>query len=136
MKTLSTGATKKRSHPESMVCIALWTWFQYKYPRHQCRYLRIEVGGQRTKIAQSILKAEGNKAGTSDLFIAIPDEQFGGLWLEVKPDKGRMSPAQRDFQAELGNDYLCRTGYGVDECRQIITQYMASCGLLRGLHPS
>lgn len=135
MKTSNFGATKKRQHPESMVCIALWKWFQYKYPKYQCRYLRLEVGGQRTKIAQSILKAEGNKAGTSDVFIAIPNDEFGGLWLEVKADKGRMSTMQRRFQAELGNDYLCRTGYGVDECTQIITHYMASCGLLRGFLP-
>lgn len=130
------GATKKRRHPESMVCIALWKWFQYKYPKYQCRYLRLEVGGHRTKISQSILKAEGAKAGTSDIFIAIPNDEYGGLWLEVKADKGRMSTAQRHFQSELGADYLCRTGYGIDECIRIITHYMASCGLLRGFHPS
>ncbi len=132
---LKSGVIKKRKHPESMVCIALWKWFQYKYPKYQCRYLRLEVGGQRTKIAQSILKAEGNKAGTSDIFIAIPNYEFGGLWLEVKADKGKMSSAQCRFQSELGNDYLCRTGYGMDECTQIITHYMASCELLCGFLP-
>lgn len=115
---------KKRSNPESKVCIALWKWFQFKYPKQRNRYLRIEVGGNRTKISQAILKAEGNKAGTSDVFIAYPAGSYAGLWLEVKADKGRLSDNQKMFQNELSPDYLCVTGYGIDECMDIISRYM------------
>lgn len=129
------GATpkKKRKNPESKVCIALWQWFQLQYPKHQGRYLRFEVK-QSSKIQQAILKAEGNKAGTSDIFLAIPNDEFAGLWLEVKAEKGRLSDNQEVFQEEMTHDYLCATGYGIDECIKIISQYMELSGLKRGRH--
>ncbi len=117
---------KKRGNPESKVCIALWEWFQLQYPKYANRYLRFEVK-QSSKIQQAILKAEGNKAGTSDIFIAIPSDDFCGLWLEVKADKGRMSDNQIDFQDEMEPDYYCRTGKGIDECISIVTEYMELC---------
>ena len=119
---------KKRGNPESKVCVALWQWFQLQYPKHHARYLRFEVK-QSSKIQQAILKAEGNKAGTSDILIALPNKEYGGLWLEVKADKGRLSENQKDFQAEMTPDYLCVTGYGIDECIKIISRYMVSCEL-------
>jgi len=122
---------KKRNNPESKVCMALWQWFQLQYPRYEKRYLRFEVK-QSSKIQAAILKAEGNKAGTSDILIAIPNKSFGGLWLEVKADKGRLSPNQVEFQDEMTPDYLCVTGYGIDECREIIIQYMELSGLKAG----
>lgn len=115
---------KKRSNPESKVCMALWQWFQLQYPKYQNRYLRFEVK-QSSKIQQAILKAEGNQAGTSDIFIAIPTFEYAGLWLEVKADKGKLSDNQKEFQAQMTPDYLCVTGYGIDECIKLVTQYMA-----------
>ena len=127
MKISSFGVRKKpRKHPESEICKALWHWFFYAFPKHRRRYLRIEVGGQRTKKTQGILKAEGVKAGTSDIFVAVPRGAFGGLWLEVKADKGRLSDNQKTFQNEMGDDYRCVTGYGLRECKDLITQYLNS----------
>jgi len=126
---LNFGGTmkKKRQNPESRICKALWQWFQLQYPKQAHRYLRLEVGGSRTKVSQAILKAEGNKAGTSDVLIAMTNKKYGGLWLEVKADKGRMSPNQYQFQKGMESDYLCVTGYGLDECMEIISGYMKSC---------
>lgn len=123
----SSTPKKKRKNPESLVCKALWQWFELQYPQYGGRYLRFEVK-QTSKIQQSILKAEGNKAGTSDLLIALPCGVYAGLWLEVKADKGRISPNQVNFQKEMTPDYLCQTGYGIDQCMKIISQYMALCG--------
>ncbi len=114
----------KRKHPESDICINLCRWFNYNYPKYKKRYLRLEVGGNRTKISQAILKAEGNKAGVSDLFIAIPNKYGGGLWLEVKTKTGRLSGKQEAFQKEMKDDYQCVTAFGYDECKDAIYQYM------------
>lgn len=119
-----TAIKKKRSNPESKVCQALWQWFQLQYPSHARRYLRFEVK-QSSKIQQAILKSEGNKAGTSDVLIALPTKCYSGLWLEVKADKGRLSDNQEAFQKEMTPDYCCVTGYGIDECIKLVTQYMA-----------
>jgi len=117
--------TRKNKHPESEICKALWTWFFYTYRDERPFYLRIEIGGQRTAIQQGILKAEGAKAGTNDIFIAIPINGFHGFWLEVKTDKGRATQEQKDFQSKMENKgYYCAFGYGLDECKQKITDYM------------
>lgn len=121
---------KIRKNPESDVCKNLWTWFQWQYPAVANRYLRFEVR-QTSKIQQAILKAEGNKSGTSDILIAIPTTQYAGLFLEVKADKGRLSDKQKEFQAALSPDYECQTGYGFDQCAEIISRYMESAGLKR-----
>lgn len=124
---------KKRANPESLVCQALWQWYELQYPKYKARYLRFEVK-QSSKVQQAILKAEGNKPGTSDILLALPCGVYAGLWLEVKADKGRMSPNQHTFQAEMTPDYLCHTGYGIDECRKIISQYMVFCERSQHLH--
>jgi hypothetical protein len=115
---------KKRHYPESQICISLYQWFCLQYPRHEPRYLRLEVGGQRTKVSQSILKAEGNKSGVSDVLIALPKGKYAGLWLEVKTEKGKMTNNQKIFHVEMYPDYQCKSGYGFDQCTRIITQYM------------
>lgn len=116
---------RKNKHPESDLCIALWTWFFYTYRDERAYYLRIEVGGQRTAIQQGILKAEGAKAGTNDIFIALPLNGFHGFWLEVKTEKGRATENQKDFQKAMkARGYHCVFGYGLDDCKQKITEYM------------
>jgi len=128
--SLKFGARKKHNkHPESDICINLCLWFNYNYPEHKKRYLRLEVGGNRTKITQSILKAEGNKAGVADLFIAIPNKNGGGLWLEVKTKTGRLSDKQKIFHNEMKDDYTCVTAYGYNECKDAIYQYMISMNI-------
>lgn len=117
-------AKRKNKNPESEVCVALWDWFQLQYKNYKDRYLRFEVK-QSSKINQVILKREGNKAGTSDIFLAVPQAGFCGLWLEVKADKGRLSDNQKSFQAEMEGDYFCATGYGVDQCMDIINKYLS-----------
>jgi len=125
-KTSISGAKKKRKqkHPESDICKALWHWFFYRYPQYRKRYLRIEVGGQRTKKTQGILKAEGCKAGVSDIFIALPKGGYAGLWLEVKVEKGRLSVLQKEFHEEMKDDYQCVTAYGLHDCKALIESYM------------
>ena len=134
MKSLKYGGKKKRKHPESDLCIALWQWYQWQFPKFKARYLRLEVGGQRTKISQAILKAEGNKAGTPDIFIALPSTLHSGLWLEVKVEKGKMTEKQKDFAVEMFRDYYCTTGYGIKQCKSVITSYMALCGQQLAYH--
>lgn len=45
----------------------------------------------------SILKKEGALAGTADLFIALPNQAFSGLFMEFKTPKGRLEPTQKEF---------------------------------------
>ena len=115
---------RKFKHEESDICKSLWLWFFYMYRDHRHCYLRFEVR-QTSKIQQAILKAEGNKRGTSDVFIACSNDRFKGLWLEVKTKTGRATDNQIKFQATMStHGYSCSFGYGLNECKAIIEDFM------------
>lgn len=117
---------KPRNNEESEICKALWTWFFYRYPKFRDDYLRFEVR-QTSKIQQAILKAEGNKRGTNDVLITAPNDQYIGLWLEVKTKRGRATDNQTKFQIHMAKrGFDCAFGYGITECKQIIEAYMAT----------
>lgn len=76
----------------------------------------IPNGGWRSKAQAGRLKAEGVKAGVADLFLPV-GLQMGatwrhGLFIEMKTETGRSSPAQRDFR-----DYAMMFGYAYALCR-------------------
>lgn len=128
--------TRKRpGHQESDICRYLWTYFFYQYRPFKDSYLRFEVK-QTSKIQQAILKAEGNKRGTSDVFIACPNHEFAGLWLEVKTKTGRATDNQVNFQKVMcDNGYDCAFGYGLDECKKIIDKYMKTVLIMPHILP-
>ena len=85
----------------------------------------IPNGGKRNKIEASILKQEGVLAGVADLFIMCPNENFHGLFLELKTEKGRQTKFQKDFQIDAqinGYKYvICRS---LDEFIKEVTNYL------------
>lgn len=85
---------KQIEHHLQCSCV---TWFRLQYPR--LVMFAIPNGGARSVTTGAMLKAEGVLAGAADLFLMFPVEQFHGLFLEMKTDKGRQSESQKEFQA-------------------------------------
>lgn len=75
----------------------------------------IPNGGLRNKITARAMKYEGVKAGVLDLFLAIPMEPYHGIFIEIKSDKGILSPYQKKwsefFLAQNYDVKICRTSY-------------------------
>jgi hypothetical protein len=63
--------------------------------------LAIPNGGQRSPREAARLRAEGVKAGVSDLLFPIPRQGKAGLWIELKAPKGRPTPAQREWLEKM-----------------------------------
>lgn len=91
----------------------------------------IPNGGHRDIRTAVRLKREGVKAGVSDIEVAIPrprpegGEMYHGMFLEIKTEKGRLSPAQTAFlarQARLG--YSAVVAHGVREAIDAIAGYL------------
>ncbi len=59
--------------------------------------LAIPNGGQRSPREAARLRAEGVKAGVSDLLLPIPRNGNAGLWIELKAPKKKPTPAQREW---------------------------------------
>lgn len=73
----------------------------------------------------AVMKAEGLKVGTPDLFLAIPVGKKGGLWIEMKSEKGKPSDNQIMMIDRLQKvRYECVIAYGWVEAKEAIEKYL------------
>ena len=86
------------------------------------------AGGMRTSYLQAIkMKRTGYVKGFPDLFIYEPRNEYNGLAIEMKKEKGGVaSPEQKRWQEQLRNrgyaSYICK---GKEEAIKIIDEYFA-----------
>jgi hypothetical protein len=101
-------------------------------PVPELRWLHaIANGGARGDDAKSRairggqLKAEGVKSGVSDISLPVKRGRYSGLYIELKKEKGKPSPEQKEFGAfvlEQGFGFaIC---YGWEEAVKVITDYL------------
>lgn len=85
----------------------------------------IPNGGKRDKITAANLKAEGVKAGTSDIFLPVARGRWHGLFIELKIGKNKPTPAQFEFMLEMqkANYGACWT-VGWKETVKVIESYL------------
>ena len=83
--------------PEKVEHINVVNWFAFHFPdleedfHHFANERRCSVQEGR------MLKRMGVKKGVADFFLALPQEEFHGLWIELKAGKGRLSKEQEQF---------------------------------------
>lgn len=84
------------------------------------------AGGMRTSYLQAIkMKRTGYVKGFPDLFIYEPNQDYKGLAIEMKKEKGGVaSPEQKWWQEQLRNrgyaSYICK---GSKEAIKVIDEY-------------
>lgn len=100
-------------HTESKIQIICVNWFHYQYASISSLFFSVPNGGKRNLTEAKILKAEGTKAGVSDLLLLYPNESFTFLAIEMKTITGKQNPNQKKWQNEiekLGAKYaICRS---------------------------
>ncbi len=81
-------------------------------------------GGKRNLLEAKKFKAMGTKAGFPDLFLCIAKNGYHGLFIELKTQKGKVSPLQQTWLDRLNVEgYKAVVCYGIDEARQAIKAY-------------
>ncbi len=96
-------------------------WIQYAYPR--LLFFAPINEGVRAKVMRNSrgelfspegkrAKDMGKRAGVADLVILQPSHTHHGLFVELKTAKGRQSPDQKKFQADVE-----KVGYKYELCR-------------------
>jgi hypothetical protein len=90
----------------------------------------IPNGGRRNPREAAIMKSEGVRAGMPDLVIPCPTEDYYGLWIEMKTEKGKVSPSQKLVLDQLTNNcYRCEVCHSLDEFATVVNDYMRNgCG--------
>lgn len=99
-------------HLESKLQQSCVRWFDYQYPRYRLNLFAIPNGGRRSKIEAAIMKGEGVRAGVADLFLAVPNGKYHGLFIEMKTESGRQTDTQKEFEKAV-----TAQGYSYTICR-------------------
>ena len=119
-------------------CVA---WFKRQFPKWELLIIAIPNGGKlmfrtnkqgkRYSPEAMKLKREGMAVGAPDLFIAIPKAvkklsgtvYYGGLWIEMKYGKGKLSEDQIRMREALCVNYVVEVCRTFEEFKQAVEGY-------------
>lgn len=111
---------------ESRLQIACVKWFRLQYPKAANLLNSVPNGGARNVVTGAIIKAEGAVRGVADLELNIARGGWFGLKIEMKTEKGRQSPHQREWQSEIERQgYMYIVARSFEEFRECVSWYMA-----------
>ena len=106
---------------EHNIQVAICKWLNFT---QDFFYFAIPNGGLRHRLVAIKLKMEGAKAGVADMFWMISNENWKGLFIEVKIDKGKQSPSQKDFEAvAMKHGYYYAVVRSIDDCINLINRF-------------
>ena len=97
---------------------------EQKYP--ELKWLHhIPNGGSRNRAEAVKLKQMGVKSGVSDLCLPYPKGIYCGLYIEMKYDKGRHQPSQKEFLTDMAAaGHYVATCYTAEEAIKVIEEYI------------
>jgi hypothetical protein len=114
-------------HIESKMQINCVRWFRLQYPQYAKLLFSVPNGGSRRLAEAKILKAEGATPGVADLVLLVGNKTHHSLCLELKTEKGKQSPSQKEWQQvaeQNGNKYvIVRSIY---EFIDVINNYLSN----------
>lgn len=113
-------------------------WFNLQWPQYRGLLFAVPNGGARSKATAGKLKAEGVVPGVADLILLVPrilytriEGSVGeaafqcGLCIEMKTEKGRQSPEQKEWQAKVeAKGYKYAVCHSLDEFMDTINNYL------------
>jgi hypothetical protein len=74
-------------------------WFDLQHPMYILHHS--PNGGRRTKFEGALFKRLGCRAGFPDLILLFGNDDYNGLLIELKTDKGVQSKSQKAFEKKV-----------------------------------
>jgi hypothetical protein len=100
-------------------------WLSIAKPFVRALTFAVPNGGRRDCAEAISLKAQGVTAGVPDIFMALPNERFSGLFIEFKHGKNKTTGLQDAFIARLREVGYCATiCYSFDEAKEVVEEYL------------
>jgi len=120
---------------EESIQITFFEELRYRYKKVSDFVFHIPNGGSRIRKRNKKgewycpegvkLKRMGTKAGVPDVFVMIPNEDYHGLWLEFKSDKGKQQETQKEFESLCGIvKYKYVIARSVEEAFKYLLEYL------------
>ena len=86
-------------------------WFDLEYPQYQEMLFAIPNGSYKGNKARASFKDEGLRPGVPDLFLPVPIDQYHGLFIEMKRQKGSVtSDSQKLWIKKLNKHKIKKKG--------------------------
>lgn len=126
--TVVRAKNKDYQPSESQIAIAFMDFIRKKFPRYIMSVIKIDNENKCSWQEGKKKKRMGKVKGASDYFIAIPNDFYHGLWLEIKDYEGKESKEQKAFgMTQLANGYAYMKANSIDECMNIFERYLNGC---------
>jgi len=112
---------------ESQEQQALFQWAAIAERQHpELRLLHaIPNSGKRHIVTAVRMKAEGQKAGVSDIFLPVARKGFHGLYIELKVKGGRLTEKQKEWiQLTILQGYMSIVCVGWEDAKMEIEGYL------------
>lgn len=126
-----------RSEDTEQINVISWaSWQMQKYP--ELKWLHhIPNGGSRNRAEAIKLKQMGVKSGVSDLCLPYPKGIYCGLYIEMKYDKGRHQPSQKEFLTDMATaGHYVATCYTARDAVEVLEKYLNLKCLQTHIHVS
>lgn len=82
-------------------------------------------GGKRNVREAAKFKRMGTRAGFPDLFLAYPNKNYAGLFIELKADGGKATQNQKEWIDRLNSrGYYAKVCVGFEEAINTILEYL------------
>lgn len=100
-------------------------WFDILHPQYRLLLFAVPNGGKRNAKEAARMKAEGVRAGVSDLILLLPRNGYAALCVELKTETGRLTERQKEWQ-EAAREAGCKvvTCRSIDEFINRINEYL------------
>ena len=113
-----------RNEHEHKLQVSICKWLDFTQDFY---YYAIPNGGARHRLVAIKLKMEGVKAGVADMFWMLSNNNWKGLFIEVKIEKGSQQPNQKAFQAiAISHGYYYSIVRSIDDCENLIKKFKAN----------
>ena len=111
-------------HQEQAAFIRAVKWCSSQWPDLK-NVFAIPNAGKRSFGAANYYKAEGLESGVPDVFVAIPTENYHGLFIEFKRRGGNISSAQLSWLRRLGDmKYHVAVCFSGNEALIVVARYL------------
>ena len=122
-------AGRRHASPEGRIQAECFAWFWNGFPKYRKLLFHVPNENDRSDsniIQGAIRKSLGVVAGVSDLILLLKRGPYGALCIEMKDERGRQKPAQREWQLlveSAGYKYIiCRS---LEQFKEEVTKYLS-----------